>query len=427
MRLVAPSNSRLSPKKASWRGRVAVGGTTMCLMGALGLWSSRSLHADAPLQLEATVAAGGGYDSNALLEIRPDNVDVRAKGGFVGVEPEVGVAWRHGSWRLYGRASALLRQSPQFGFVAWSTADLGTAYFKGTSQLAASLSASHFNAPQFAEERLWGLGPQVLASTALSQRWRLQGNLLSQWRHAQDSSQRLDAAGVAFRFAASSRWQWGARGNWMSLASDFTSFDMPWKRLRVGPYVQADLLVNRLQAQLGPFVGLRQLNGETARQFGAVAALEGPLSFGLGWTARFDWTQETGPEAAGRADRSELWFAVTWRGDTGQAAVTAQARASRRTYAPLVQGSRALLRLPAKGAKVVRVVGTFDDWGPGVPLEQAPDGVWQAWITLPPGPVRYHFLVDDVPRKPPDSPRYVADGFGGVDGEIQAESSQRTQ
>lgn len=380
-------------------------------------------YADAPLQGEATVAAGGGYDSNALLEIRPDNVDVRAKGGFVGVEPEASLAGWYGDWRIYGRASALLRQSPQFGFVAWSTADLGAAYLKGTSQLAASLSASHFSANQFAEERLWGLGPQMLASTALSQRWRLQGNLLSQWRSARDSSQRLDAMGVALRFAASSRWQWGARGNWMSLASALTSFDLPWKRLRVGPYVQANLFFDRLLAQLGPFVGVRQLNAEAARQFGAVASLEGPLWRGLGWAARFDWTQETGPEAAGRADRSEVWFALTWRGGVGEARPAENARTVRRTYAPMVQGNRALFRLPAKGAKVVRVVGSFDNWGSGVPLQAGPDGVWQAWVRLPPGPVRYHFLVDDVPRKPPDSPRYVADGFGGVDGEIQAEDA----
>jgi hypothetical protein len=419
-----PLPRRLRSAQRPWGDcrRSPAGGMVLCVAG-MCLAVASPLQANSGLQLEASVAAGGGYDSNALLEIRPDNVDVRAKGGFVGVEPEAGLAWRYGDWRLYARASALLRQSPQFGFVAWNTADLGAAFFKNTSQFAASLSASHFRANQFADERLWGLGPQLLASTALSQRWRLQANLLSQWRRALDSSQRLDAAGVALRFAASSRWHWGARGNWMSLASDLTSFDLPWKRVRVGPYVQADLFSDRLLAQVGPFVGVRQLNAETARQYGAVASIEGPLAFGVGWEARFDWTQEAGPAAAGRADRSELWIALTWRGATGRPGVIEKSSGARRTYAPLVQGNRALFRLPAKAAKTVRVVGSFDNWAGGVALKPGPDGVWQAWVTLPPGPIRYHFLVDDVPRKPPDSPRYVADGFGGVDGEIQAESS----
>ena len=369
--------------------------------------------------LEATVATGGGYDTNALLEIRPENTGVRARGAFVGLEPDVTLTLSRGDWRLYARGASTLRQSPQFGFVAWNTLDVGAAYLRHTTHLAAGVSANHFAASKFGDESLTGVGPQLIASTAVSERFRLFANVLSQWRSTQGTTQRLDAAALALRFSAASHLQVGARASWMSLASTASSFDQPWRRLRLGPHVQADGFAGRIQVQASPFVGLRQLEGNQAQQLGVLATIEARLAAGFGLLARLDWTQEGGPTAAGRGDRTEVWLALTWQTTAGQTLPGAmRAALPAADYAPLMLRGRVRFRLRAPAAKSVLLQGSFNQWGHGVALNPGADGIWETWITLPPGRVRYHFMVDDVPLKPPHSPRYVADGFGGVDGEI---------
>lgn len=51
--------------------------------------------------------------------------------------------------------------------------------------------------------------------------------------------------------------------------------------------------------------------------------------------------------------------------------------------------------LHAPGARSVAVVGDFNDWDPqALPMTQEGGGVWSVVVPLPPGTIRYSFLVD---------------------------------
>jgi hypothetical protein len=67
------------------------------------------------------------------------------------------------------------------------------------------------------------------------------------------------------------------------------------------------------------------------------------------------------------------------------------------------------------GARSVEVVGSFNDWSPGIlHLNDADhDGVWRANAVLPAGQHEYMFVVDGERWVPdPLAGRYVDDGFG---------------
>lgn len=369
-------------------------------------------------ELDATVAAGGGYDSNALLEIRPASEGVQARGAFASLEPTLTLTLRAGRLRAFAGYDGLLRQSPSFGFVAWNTADAGLAYYGATTRLSLALGAAHFMATNFSEEAFFGYGPQLALSTALTDRLRLQANLVVQWRQGDTRLRRLDGAVLSLRYRWPAAWSLGARTAWMALASDASSLALPWWRLRAGPFAQFDDGDWKLEGFLGPFLGLRHLDGYTAGQAGVVASVDRALAWGLGLRASVDVTREWGPLEAGRADRLEALLAFTWQGSyPGRSRRVAPA--DRPSLAPRIEGGRVKFSLHAPAAQTVRVLGSFDDWGAGRALQPGGNGLWQAWVDLPPGRHRYRFLVDDVPVKPPESPRYVPDGFGGIDGEIE--------
>ena len=77
-------------------------------------------------------------------------------------------------------------------------------------------------------------------------------------------------------------------------------------------------------------------------------------------------------------------------------------------------------RVVAPGAARVSVIGTFDDWSEerGALRERAP-GIFEADLAVAPGRHRYRLLIDGEPVRPPNSSRYVEDGFGGEDAVLE--------
>jgi hypothetical protein len=87
---------------------------------------------------------------------------------------------------------------------------------------------------------------------------------------------------------------------------------------------------------------------------------------------------------------------------------------------PVVQGHRVRFRLRSRSAAAVEVVGSWNDWAtPGRSLAATrEEGLWEAWVELPPGAHRYRFRVDGADTRPPAAFRYAPDGFGGADGVV---------
>jgi 1,4-alpha-glucan branching enzyme len=94
---------------------------------------------------------------------------------------------------------------------------------------------------------------------------------------------------------------------------------------------------------------------------------------------------------------------------------------SAQTPTPTAQGVR--FRLRAGPATTVVVIGSWNDWDTDVPAQRLrrtrESGLWEAWVPVPPGDHRYHFLVDGRAVRPADAIRYRPDGFGGEDGVLE--------
>gem|GEM_PF-944575 len=74
-------------------------------------------------------------------------------------------------------------------------------------------------------------------------------------------------------------------------------------------------------------------------------------------------------------------------------------------------------------ATAVSLVGDFNGWDQDrSPMVSLGDGVWQIVYPVEAGIWRYAFIVDGAWRRPPNAPRYEADGFGGENGVFEVSS-----
>ncbi len=76
-----------------------------------------------------------------------------------------------------------------------------------------------------------------------------------------------------------------------------------------------------------------------------------------------------------------------------------------------------MFRYEAPAAQSVAVAGSFNSWVPQ-PLERQGDGVWTLPVPILPGTHEYVYIVDGLAVVPPESPRQVDDGMGGVSGVV---------
>jgi len=188
------------------------------------------------------------------------------------------------------------------------------------------------------------------------------------------------------------------------------------------------------------FGALRTEGATTDLQGGGSAALSVRLAASVDVFARYDLLVDRRREAAvGQADFARHVVAIGLVAHTMSARafgaregrLAPQSRASDRLAAPagLAAGApdesapsrlRTRFRLEAAGARVVAIVGSWNDWATNRPEQllrpSGPAGLWEAWLTLPPGSHRYRFIVDGRPVRPPDAARYRTDDFGGEDG-----------
>jgi len=209
-----------------------------------------------------------------------------------------------------------------------------------------------------------------------------------------------------------------AQGAW--LTPSLLNTQPIWQRYRCGPF--GTVAWHSFIFAAAPFLGTRLLDHQAVGQIGAQAQVEHLLRWGFQLRAGIDLTKEFGETSAGRTDRLEASLAVAWSSTSPKPRLWEAPVDPATDIAPRIIGGRLRFRVRAPHALKVEGVGSFDDWGAGITLrhgESGVDDVWEGWIVNPAcGPLRYRFIVDGVAQTPAQAPRYVADGFGGVDGQI---------
>ncbi|MDX2019276.1 MAG: glycogen-binding domain-containing protein [Deltaproteobacteria bacterium] len=372
-------------------------------------------------EVTANLSAPVGYDSNALLEVNPVGTDAGARGYFAGIDGALGLRLMSHGWEAFAGYDGNHRYSDDFGNLLWHSLELGAGWQHGTTRLEVAWLVVQFMAPQFSADEFIGTGPRGGASWALTDRLRLRVDTGTQARRNDLRTQGYSHASLVLRYLLSAHLSAGVRVQSAWLGNTPVATQPLWQRHRLAPFVSIG--VKPWLVWAAPFVGARTLNNETAGQWGGVFSVERTLGQGFAVNASVDLTREWGPQAAGRADRFEGTLALAWRGTHASKTTSAEGDDDVR---PVISGRRVRFRLRFNTARKAQLIGSFDGWGPGLPMEKLPGGddVWEVWLNEAPcGPVRYRFLVDDVPLAPPQAPRYVADGFGGRDGELNVPES----
>ena len=73
-----------------------------------------------------------------------------------------------------------------------------------------------------------------------------------------------------------------------------------------------------------------------------------------------------------------------------------------------------------RNAREAFLVGTFNDWQPGVtPLTNSEDGHWTVELNLKPGTYEYRFVVDGRWIEDLQSSRFATNPFGGVNSVLE--------
>jgi len=119
---------------------------------------------------------------------------------------------------------------------------------------------------------------------------------------------------------------------------------------------------------------------------------------------------------AGRYDGNRL--IGTPAGDYVSAGISFRIGRRREQSLPAARGARpqpagtTRLAIRAVDAQRVEIAGDFNEWTPRA-ATRAPNGVWYADLTIPPGQYRYAFRVNGAEWRVPDGATAVDDGFGG--------------
>ena len=370
-------------------------------------------------QVTATVSASTGHDSNALLEVSPTGTQARARGWFGGAEADLALTLRRQGWSAFAQYNGDARQAPAFGGILWHVLEMGAQWRQRTTRFEAAWAGQQLFTSRYVDDNWIGTGPRLGGSVASAERWRLRLDLGTQGRQGTGPTQFYSHTSMSLRWSNSAAAAVGlsAQGAWLT-TSLFDTQPL-WQRYRCSPF--GTLLWHGFAMTAAPFIGTRRLAGQAVGQFGAQAAVERLLLWGLHARAGIDFTKEFGATSAGRTDRLEATLALSWSSPNHTPPPPAASLAAA-DLAPRILAGRLRFRIRAPAARKVEVLGSFDNWGAGINLsrlDSEADGVWEGWLANPAcGPLRYHFMVDDVAASPVQAPRYVADAFGGTDGEI---------
>lgn len=378
--------------------------------------------ARAQLAGSAEIGAGGGYDSNPLLQVSPDATLGDAPGGaYAGVEATLAAAWlgdvaratvayayelktARGATRLmFHDAELRLTLAPRARWRPYLAAE-ATAFDGGADVADAFMTGGGAVGFDASLTRSGALGLRAayhLATRRLLDRTPVEND----WVH-------LVEARVDGRIGAGARL--GLGGTHLAIAPRGET--VRFTRTQAG----LDLLVTR--APLGFFAETRTARLEflDAREWqaGAACSLRWDLGEHFGVALQAELTTPLGGGTALYSRR--LVGAAVYARLGGQTARRVEPRTPP-AHASLLGGVRFAVLAP--GAASVVVIGSWNDWAPeGVALHPtASQGTWEVRVVLPPGSHRYRFVIDGRTVVPSDAARYVPDGFGGRDAVVDVE------
>ena len=396
----------------------------------------------------ADVFAGGGYDTNLFLQVaaQPGSPAYRPySGAFARLAPAVAGALAGAGVRLELRYGADIRQTVGSGTLFVQDAQLGfTLAELGPFGALLAATAGRFDATIDSGLRFTSYGGAAQLGWHGVERVRA----LADYRIARRAFGAPASVGVdddltqagelRVAFAPRPSIEVGASAAYLDLQSTLvvdatvppppeTGTPAVAHLTRAHGGVDATFIASgRLSLAASAWAGTQRNAGlESDRQVGGSAVLIVRASNALDLTARYDFLFDW---AAGTSSG----FALSYQRQIATVGVTGYVVAARRALvtapwerqqAPEVQPGRVLFKLRAPSASAVSVIGSWNDWNAarvGQRLQRTRDpAMWEAWVAVPPGDHRYHFLVDGRPVRPADAPRYRSDDFGGEDGLIE--------
>jgi Glycogen recognition site of AMP-activated protein kinase len=403
-----------------WAARaVALGG------GLAAVALAALVNAAPRIEADAEIEAGGGHDDNLLLSpaAAETGTVVRVGGAFAAVSPALTVAAKAGGYQLALFYLGDLRAASDVGRLLWNQVELeARTPLLGPLRLALAGLAGRFNVSQFPEENFSFVGAEARARLGLSDEARLLLRYRAELRRLAATA--TSAAGEDLSHGGEARLA-VSPWSWLELALRASLFEVtaragddtvaPFERARLG--LDAGLAWNRITIVAGGFAGSAGLRDDRETLLGGRIDLRFALGAGFGLFAAFDTTASPARGADSAYARRVLSAGISAEAGMRLWQSTPPPETDLR---PVVTGGKARFRLRAPGATNVVVVGSWDDWAaPGLVLSATREpGLWEVTSGLPPGGHRYHFVVDGAPRRPPNAPRYVADGFGDEDGVI---------
>ena len=370
---------------------------------------------------EASVEVGAGHDDNMFLATAPiaSQPLLRLGGWFAGVSPTLTGGLRFGGARIEGSYSGDYRQADAVGPMLYHEAAL-TALTPalGPMRFHVGAAAGRFDASRFPDDRFLFTGAEAGTRLLLGESGRLFVRYRAEWRWLGGQTSSADlfhAVEARLPFRATSRLEFGPRASWVSASPEVENGGVDFRRLRGG--LEGALQAGPVSLSAGAWFGTLALGAASERHAGGHLALRCTIGRYLALLAGFDLTA---PISAGASrDYARQVFSL------GAAAAVATAPTAgpgptEIEQRPLVQPGRVRFRLRAGAGLAVTVVGSWDTWqAPGRALPATRDpGLYELWMELPQGSYRYHFMVEGRAQRPPEAPRYAADGFGSEDGVI---------
>jgi hypothetical protein len=395
----------------------------------------------------AEVFAGGGYDTNLFLQVaaQPDSPAYRPySGGFARLAPAATGALAGAGVRLELRYGADIRQTigsgtlfmqdAQLGFILAELGPFGALVAATAGRFDATIdSGLRFTSYGGAAQLGWH-GEEVRALAD----YRIARRVFGAPASVGVDDDLTQTGELRVAFAPRPSFQVAASAAYLDLRStlavDATAPPPPpagttavAQLTRAHGGLDATFIASgRLSLLASAWAGTQRTAGaESDRQVGGSAAVVVRASSALDLVARYDFLFDW---AAG----TDSGFTLSYQRQIATVGVTGYVVASRRALvaapwerqqAPEIQPGRVLFKLRAPHASAVTVIGSWNDWNParvGQRLQRTRDpAMWEAWVAVPPGDHRYHFLVDGRPVRPVDAPHYRSDDFGGEDGLVE--------